>query len=129
MLFAPLGEDNWLTHFVRQPSTAEEVERACLGALGCCVADVRYGGRDRTVISRLGNHPEYCDLVVDSGGDLLGVLDDHGDLHVAIQLELRRRGGRNRFVATVAGRSVTWWLPWAERDAPLKQPPPPSERR
>lgn len=28
-LLAPLENDNWDTYFVRQPETAEEIERAC----------------------------------------------------------------------------------------------------
>jgi hypothetical protein len=120
MLFAPLGGENWLTHFVRQPSTEAEVERVCHAAIGCCVADVRYGGCDRAIIRRLGNHPEYCDYVVDSEGELLEALDRHGHVRAEFHVELRRRIGPNRFHATVARRVVTWWLPWVAFDAPLE---------
>lgn len=122
MLFAPLGGENWLTHFVRQPSSEEEVERACCAAVGCCVADVRYGGRDPGIIRRLGNHPDYCDYVMASDNQILGVLDHHGDVRAELREELKRRGGHNRFQATFDGRSVTWWLPWVPRDATLDGP-------
>jgi uncharacterized protein (TIGR02996 family) len=66
-LLAELGPGNCTTYFVRQPQTAEEIERACRAAAVCCVADVRYGGTDPKIITRLGNDPLYCDyLLADS---------------------------------------------------------------
>jgi uncharacterized protein (TIGR02996 family) len=63
-LLAELRQGNLTTYFVRQPRTAEEIERACRAALVCCVEDLRYGGTDPKVITRLGNDPAYCDYVL-----------------------------------------------------------------
>ena len=63
-LFAPLEGENFDTYFVRQPETTVEVEQACRAAKACCVNAVRYGGRDRQIIRRLGNDPSNCDHVV-----------------------------------------------------------------
>lgn len=60
-LLAPLVGDNYDTYFVRQPATPDEVEHACRALESCCVAALRYGGRDPLIIQRLGNDPEYCD--------------------------------------------------------------------
>jgi uncharacterized protein (TIGR02996 family) len=60
-LLAELRDGNSTTYFVRQPRTAEEIERACRAAEVCCVADLRYGGTDPKIITRLGNDPLYCD--------------------------------------------------------------------
>lgn len=60
-LLAPLSDDNYDTYFVRQPSTPEEVERACRATEVCCVDALRYGGRDPEIIRRLGNDPRCCD--------------------------------------------------------------------
>jgi hypothetical protein len=119
MLFAPLGGDNYLTHFVRQPGTPDEVELACRAALVCCVADVRYGGHDVGIIRRLGNHPEYCDHVIDDEGQLLRAVGRDGEVRSEFRPELTRKGGRNRYCTTVDGRAVTWWLPWVAPDAAL----------
>lgn len=71
-LLAELGAGNSTTYFVRQPQTAEEIERACRAAMVCCVADVRYGGTGPQIITRLGNDPLYCDhLLVDSSPRLV----------------------------------------------------------
>ncbi len=67
-LLAPLTGGNLTTHFVRQPETPEEVERACKAILVCCVMDLRYGGTDRAIIERLGNDPLTCDFVLRDGG-------------------------------------------------------------
>jgi len=111
-LFAPLEGENWLTHFLRQPATEEEIEQACCAALGCCVADVRYGGRDPAVIRRLGNHPDYCDHVMAADGQLLPVLDGFGDVRAELREARSRSGGRGWFQATVGERSVKWWIRW-----------------
>jgi hypothetical protein len=66
-LLAPLEGDNYDTYFVRQPSTAAEVEQACRALEVCCVSALRYGGRDPSIIRRLGNDPEYCDHVLPGG--------------------------------------------------------------
>ena len=76
-LLAPLGPGNGTsynctTYFVRQPRTAAEIERACSAAEVCCVADLRYGGTDPRIITRLGNDPLYCDhLLSDSSPRLI----------------------------------------------------------
>lgn len=58
---AGLSDDNYDTYFVRQPSTPEEVERACRAVEVCCVDALRYGGRDPAIIRRLANDPRCCD--------------------------------------------------------------------
>lgn len=116
MVFAPLGDENWQTWFVRQPATAAEAELACRAAVGCCVADVRYGGRNRAIIRRLGNHPLYCDNVVADDGCLVAHLGANGELRAELATELWRRGGRNCYRAFVDGRAVTWWWPRIEFD-------------
>ena len=60
-LLAPLDDKNSDTYFVRQPSTPEEVERACRAVEVCCVDALRYQGRDPKIIERLGNNPGCCD--------------------------------------------------------------------
>jgi len=71
-LLAELSEGNLTTYFVRQPRTAEEIERACRAALVCCVDDLRYGGTDPKIITRLRNNPEVCDhLLVPSSSRLV----------------------------------------------------------
>ena len=66
-LLAPLIGCNLDTYFVRQPSTPDEVERACRALEVCCVAALRYGGADPNIIRRLGNDPEYCDRLLPGG--------------------------------------------------------------
>lgn len=66
-LLAPLEGGNYDTYFVRQPSTPEEVEKACRALEVCCVAALRYGGADPTIIRRLGNDPLYCDHLLPGG--------------------------------------------------------------
>jgi len=66
-LLAPLEGDNATTYFVKQPETAEEVEHACEAIRICCVNALRYGGRDRAIIERLGNDPLVCDFVIRDG--------------------------------------------------------------
>lgn len=78
-LLAPLCAVNYTTHFVRQPGTAAEFERACSACEVCCVADLRYGGTDPLVIRRLGNSPEYCDHLIGHSPDLLPAPDWYRD--------------------------------------------------
>lgn len=68
-LLAPLPLDggNHTTYFAKQPQTAEEAEHACMAIRVCCVADLRYGGQDRTIIERLGNDAAVCDFVIRNG--------------------------------------------------------------
>ena len=71
-LLAELGPGNSTTYFVRQPRTTEEIERACRAALVCCMDDLRYGGTDPKIITRLRNNPEVCDhLLVPSSPRLV----------------------------------------------------------
>ena len=69
-LLAPLKDGNYTTYFVKQPETAEEVERACNAIQVCCVMDLRYGGTNRAIIERLGNDEGACDYVI-RGGQLV----------------------------------------------------------
>ncbi len=66
-LLAPLTDGNSTTYFVRQPQTPEEVEHACNAISVCCVADLRYGGTDRSIINQLGNNPLMCDYIIKAG--------------------------------------------------------------
>ena len=66
-LLAPLIGCNSDTYFVRQPSTPDEVERACRALEVCCVLALRYGGSDPNIIRRLGNDPDYCDRLLPGG--------------------------------------------------------------
>ena len=66
-LLAPLTGNNADTYFVRQPTTPDEVERACRALEVCCVAALRYGGTDPNIIRRLGNEPDYCDRLLPGG--------------------------------------------------------------
>jgi hypothetical protein len=63
-LLSPLTDDDLETYFGRQPTTPDEVARACRAAEACCVSAVRYGGQDPAIIRRLSNSGEYCDFVV-----------------------------------------------------------------
>lgn len=65
-LLAPLENGNWDTYFIKQPQTDEEIERACSAIEVCCVAALRYGGKDEKIIKRLGNSPDYCDFLLET---------------------------------------------------------------
>src|SRR5205809_195048 len=66
-LLAPLGAGNFTTYFIKQPHTADEVERACAAIQSCCVCDLRYGGTDPAIIMRLGNDALCSDYVLREG--------------------------------------------------------------
>ena len=66
-LLAPLTDGNYTTYFVRQPQSPEEVERACNAIGVCCALDLRYGGTDKSIITRLGNDPLASDYVIREG--------------------------------------------------------------
>lgn len=68
-LLASLDDENSDTYFVRQPQSVHETEQACRAAEVCCVAAIRYGGRDPRVIRRLG--AEYCDFEIGRSGELV----------------------------------------------------------
>lgn len=63
-------------YFRRQPSTPEEVERACDAVMVSCVEAVRYAGNDRNILSKLYQRGAYssCDV---SPSDLEQVVIDH----------------------------------------------------
>jgi hypothetical protein len=63
-LLAPLEGDNFDTYFIKQPTTPDEIERACRAVECCCADALRYGGTDPTIIHRLGNSPACCDHVL-----------------------------------------------------------------
>ena len=65
-LLAPLENENYDTYFIKQPETPEEIERACRAIEVCCIAALRYGGKNPGIIRRLGNNPEYCDFLLDA---------------------------------------------------------------
>lgn len=65
-LLATLNENNCYTYFVKQPETPEEIERACRAVEVCCVAALRYGGKNPQIIRRLHNTPEYCDYLLNN---------------------------------------------------------------
>ena len=77
-LLAPLKEGNIDTYFVRQPATSDELQRACRALMVCCVAALRYGGKDRAIIERLGNDPELCDFIANERGELEQTVDGNG---------------------------------------------------
>jgi hypothetical protein len=54
-------EEEYETFFIRQPQTPEEIEQACCAIEVCCTEALRYGGKDKAIIKRLGNKPAYCD--------------------------------------------------------------------
>jgi hypothetical protein len=63
-LLAPLIGDNFDTFFTRQPHSEVEIEQACRAASVCCVNAVRYAGRDRSIIRRVGNSSAASDHVI-----------------------------------------------------------------
>jgi hypothetical protein len=63
-LLAPLDDENYETYFLKQPTTPEEIERACQAIEVCCVDALRYGGNDPSIIKRLGNNPNCCDYLL-----------------------------------------------------------------
>jgi hypothetical protein len=44
--------------------TFTALERCCQAAAACCLNAVRYGGRKRAIIRKLGNNPDVCDYIV-----------------------------------------------------------------
>ncbi|MEM9412931.1 MAG: hypothetical protein AAGA30_17600 [Planctomycetota bacterium] len=99
-LLAELTNGNLNTYFVRQPSTPDEIDRACNAIGVCCVSALRYGGRDRDIIRRLGNTPEFCDYIIDNSDQLKLTVGENGELlpfasaivEMLIRDRKRRRG-------------------------------------
>lgn len=79
-LLAQLNENNLNTYFVKQPCSADEVQRACNAIRSCCVSALRYGGRDWDVIRQLENSPLYCDYILDDQGELVLTVGPDGEL-------------------------------------------------
>lgn len=79
-LLAKLDNGNLNTYFIRQPTSPDEIERACNALLVCCVWALRYGGRNREIIRRLGNSPECCDYIIDEFDDLRLAVSENGEL-------------------------------------------------
>lgn len=75
-LLAPLDDGNNRTYFRRQPQTPDELERACQAIRVCCLADLRYGGKDPAIIQRLGNDSLVCDFILRDGQVVPGDRDD-----------------------------------------------------
>ena len=59
-LLAKLDETDGDTYFVKQPSTPDEVERACSALDVCCVKALRYAGDDPAIIQRLQKWSAEC---------------------------------------------------------------------
>ncbi len=79
-LLAPLTKENSDTYFIRQPLTPDEIECACCALSVCCAAALRYGGKDKAIIQRLNDDPEFCDFVIDSDGKVIPAVDSQGNL-------------------------------------------------
>jgi len=56
--------------FRRQPTTADEVARACEAATNSCPGAIRYGGTDPAVIRMLDNNPRICAHILNSKGQV-----------------------------------------------------------
>ena len=69
MLFAELTDDNFDTYFIKQPDTADELKLAISACEICCINAVRYGGKDKKILERLGD--EYCDYKIDNDGSVV----------------------------------------------------------
>lgn len=91
-LLAPLDDGNLDTYFLKQPATPTEIDHACTALVVCCVAALRYGGRDLSIIRQLHNDPELCDYIVGDKDELVVTVDEKGDLLPFAQriVELRR---------------------------------------
>ena len=113
-LLAPLNDQNYDTFFVRQPESSEEIERACQALTVCCNAALRYGGKNISIIQRLGNNPELCDYIIDHGGNLLLVIDTAGDLlPFAKEIVSLIRQERERQWQLAKPRK--WWQFWCRK--------------
>jgi hypothetical protein len=85
-LLAPFDDTFTDTYFVRQPSTPEEVEQAINAIRVCCVEALRYSGRDVDIISRLDNHPGYCDYIVTVSGSLVLTIGEDGEFRPFVKV-------------------------------------------
>jgi arsenite methyltransferase len=115
-LLAPQTDKNFTTHFVKQPQTPDEIKRACKAIMSCCVNDLRYGGQDRTIISRLGNTTGYCDYVVRHGRVVSAALNigkpDYGLDAPEVVRRFFKLGGFCIIVCFVSIFMVNYGEPW-----------------
>ena len=109
-LFAPFDDTYEDTYFIRQPVTAEETARAIRAVQVCCIRAVRYGGKDREIIARLGNDPAVCDFVVNDSGDLIGTVDTEGGLLPFAQMIAERISADLQH--EWKKRNKKWWQFW-----------------
>jgi len=109
-LLASLEGENVDTYFEKQPITADEIAHACMALRVCCVAALRYGGRDRAIIRQLNNNPEYCDYVIAADGELVLAVDEEGDLLPFA----KDMSNRHRAAIQLASRKhcKKWWQFW-----------------
>lgn len=56
-------------NFYKQPETAEEISRAIEAINICPIHDLRYGGKDPKIISRV--EPSQSDYIIDNNGSVL----------------------------------------------------------
>lgn len=119
-LLASAEGENANTYFLRQPSTPEEVEAACQACEVCCVSALRYGGRDLSIIKRLGNNPGLCDFVVDQRGELVATVASSGRLLPEFERSVggSQRAVRNAFTVKVGGHVVRWHMSWQTPNGP-----------
>jgi hypothetical protein len=69
-LLANLDESDGDTYFIKQPTTPEEVERACSAITVCCVGALRYAGNDPAIIQRLQKwSTDCCDATEAKGNE------------------------------------------------------------
>jgi len=68
-LLAPLGDNHYDTYFIKQPETEEELRQAINAADVCCVSAVRYGGKNKDIISRM--LPDTCDYKINFIGKVV----------------------------------------------------------
>ena len=68
-LLAPMGDEHYDTYFIKQPESDEEVEKAIWACKVCCTDALRYSGKDKAILKKLGE--EYCDYKVDENDDVV----------------------------------------------------------
>ena len=68
-LLAPMDDDHYDTYFIKQPENEKEIEQAISACKVCCVNALRYSGKDKNIIERLGE--EYCDYKIDELGNVV----------------------------------------------------------
>ena len=56
-------EDKSDTYFIKQPANEEEIEQACSALEVCCANALRYGGKDKKIIARLGMHCKAISII------------------------------------------------------------------